>query len=84
LPVLGRPEPRRVRGEHLVRQYQRPVRAQPSYDKQFVRDWLTDASGWDRTGPPPLLPDAVIERTREKYVQAFERLTGRRFESEAR
>jgi phosphoribosylaminoimidazole-succinocarboxamide synthase len=61
-----------------------PGRAQPSYDKQFVRDWLTDASGWDRTGPPPLLPDAVVERTREKYVQAFERLTGRRFESEAR
>ena len=58
----------------------RPGRAQASYDKQFVRDWLTGASGWDRTGPPPLLPDAVVEQTRAKYVHAFERLTGRRYE----
>jgi len=60
-----------------------PGRAQPSYDKQFVRDWLTSpASGWDRHGdaPPPPLPDDVVARTREKYVEAFERLTGRRFE----
>jgi len=59
-----------------------PGRAQPSYDKQFVRDWLTSpASGWDRHGdaPPPPLPDDVVARTREKYVEAFERLTGRRF-----
>lgn len=60
----------------------RPGRAQPSYDKQFVRDWLTGASGWDRTGPPPPLPDAVVEQTREKYVDTFERLTGRRFEAD--
>ena len=59
-----------------------PGRSQPSYDKQFVRDWLTSpASGWDRTGtePPPPLPDDVVERTRAKYVEAYERLTGRRF-----
>jgi len=59
-----------------------PGRAQPSYDKQFVRDWLTsEASGWDRssdTAPPPL-PHEVVEQTRAKYVEAYERLTGRRF-----
>ena len=59
-----------------------PGRAQPSYDKQFVRDWLTsEASGWDRSSdtPPPALPDEVVEQTRAKYVEAYERLTGRRF-----
>jgi len=58
-----------------------PGRPQPSYDKQFVRDWLTSESGWDRTSgePPPPLPDEVVERTREKYVEAYERLTGERF-----
>jgi phosphoribosylaminoimidazole-succinocarboxamide synthase len=58
-----------------------PGRPQPSYDKQFVRDWLTSASGWDRTSgePPPPLPEGVVERTREKYVEAYERLTGERF-----
>lgn len=59
-----------------------PGRAQPSYDKQFVRDWLTGASGWDRAAPPPQLPDAVVRQTRTKYVEAFERLTGRRFEAD--
>ncbi len=56
-----------------------PGRAQPSYDKQFVRDWLTSpASGWDRHGtvPPPPLPAEVVQRTRAKYVEAYERLTG--------
>ncbi len=60
----------------------RPGGAQPSFDKQFVRDWLTSAaSGWDRTGdtPPPPLPDDVVERTRARYVEAYERLTGRTF-----
>ena len=57
-----------------------PGRAQPSYDKQYVRDWL-DASGWDRTAPGPELPDDVVERTREKYVEAYERLTGSAFDS---
>ncbi|MFI7388330.1 phosphoribosylaminoimidazolesuccinocarboxamide synthase [Streptomyces sp. NPDC049813] len=56
-----------------------PGRAQPSYDKQFVRDWLTsDASGWDRTSerPPPALPEEVVAATRAKYIEAFELLTG--------
>ncbi|GAA4723876.1 phosphoribosylaminoimidazolesuccinocarboxamide synthase [Isoptericola chiayiensis] len=56
-----------------------PGRAQPSFDKQFVRDWLTsDASGWDRAGdaPPPALPADVVQRTRERYLEAYERLTG--------
>lgn len=56
-----------------------PGRAQPSFDKQFVRDWLTSpASGWDRHGeqPPPPLPAEVVEQTRAKYVEAYERLTG--------
>ncbi|MFG2993682.1 phosphoribosylaminoimidazolesuccinocarboxamide synthase [Streptomyces sp. NPDC048257] len=56
-----------------------PGRSQPSFDKQYVRDWLSSpASGWDRTGelPPPALPAEVVARTRAKYVEAFERLTG--------
>jgi phosphoribosylaminoimidazole-succinocarboxamide synthase len=60
----------------------RPGRAQPSYDKQVVRDWLTSpASGWDRASgePPPPLPAEVVERTRARYVEAYERLTGLRF-----
>ena len=59
-----------------------PGRPQPSYDKQYVRDWLTSpASGWDRASgaPPPELPPEVVERTRAKYVEAYERLTGERF-----
>lgn len=61
-----------------------PGRAQPSFDKQYVRDWLTsDASGWDRTSgeAPPELPADVVAKTRERYVEAYERLTGRRFEA---
>ncbi len=50
-------------------------RAQPSFDKQFVRDWL-DASAWDRRPPAPELPPEIISRTRAKYIEAFERLTG--------
>ncbi|QLE72779.1 phosphoribosylaminoimidazolesuccinocarboxamide synthase [Streptomyces rectiverticillatus] len=56
-----------------------PGRPQPSFDKQYVRDWLTSpASGWDRNGelPPPELPQDAVERTRAKYVEAYERLTG--------
>jgi phosphoribosylaminoimidazole-succinocarboxamide synthase len=59
-----------------------PGRAQASYDKQFVRDWLTSsASGWDRSSgtTPPALPDDIVEATRSKYVEAFESLTGRTF-----
>jgi phosphoribosylaminoimidazole-succinocarboxamide synthase len=55
-----------------------PGRAQPSYDKQFVRDWL-DASGWDHEPPPPTLPDDVVGRTASLYVEAYERVTGRSF-----
>jgi phosphoribosylaminoimidazole-succinocarboxamide synthase len=56
-----------------------PGRAQPSFDKQYVRDWLS-SSGWDRTAPGPELPDDVVERTRAKYVEAYERLTGSSFD----
>ena len=59
-----------------------PGRAQPSFDKQFVRDWLTSpASGWDRAGdtPPPALPDDIVQKTRTRYVQAYELLTGESF-----
>jgi phosphoribosylaminoimidazole-succinocarboxamide synthase len=60
----------------------RPGRSQPSHDKQFVRDWLASpAAGWDRGsgGPPPPLPDEVVAATRSRYVEAYERLTGRSF-----
>jgi phosphoribosylaminoimidazole-succinocarboxamide synthase len=59
-----------------------PGRAQASYDKQFVRDWLTsNASGWDRSSgtTPPGLPDDIIDATRSKYIEAYESLTGRTF-----
>ncbi len=55
-----------------------PGHGQPSYDKQFVRDWL-EQSGWDKNSPPPSLPDDVVFKTRAKYVEAFERLTGQAF-----
>jgi phosphoribosylaminoimidazole-succinocarboxamide synthase len=59
-----------------------PGRAQPSYDKQYVRDWLiSPLSGWDRAADtsPPRLPDDVVAATRSRYVEAYERLTGLRF-----
>jgi len=59
-----------------------PGRAQDSYDKQFVRDWLTSpASGWERSSgeAPPALPGDIIEATRSKYIEAYESLTGRTF-----
>ena len=52
--------------------------AQPSFDKQYVRDWLS-ASGWDKNSPPPELPPDVVQRTRAKYVEAYERITGEKF-----
>jgi phosphoribosylaminoimidazole-succinocarboxamide synthase len=59
-----------------------PGRSQPSFDKQYVRNWLlSEASGWDRASdqPPPRLPDDVVAATRARYVEAYERLTGLRF-----
>jgi phosphoribosylaminoimidazole-succinocarboxamide synthase len=52
-----------------------PGRAQNSFDKQYVRDWL-DQSGWDHSPPPPELPSEVVENTRAKYIEAYERITG--------
>ncbi len=59
-----------------------PGHAQPSYDKQYVRDWLISPGlGWDRHGetPPPPLPDEVAAATRQRYLEAYERLTGLSF-----
>lgn len=59
-----------------------PGRAQDSYDKQFVRDWLTSpASGWDKSSgeQPPALPDDIVAATRAKYIEAYDALTGRTF-----
>jgi phosphoribosylaminoimidazole-succinocarboxamide synthase len=57
-----------------------PGRGQPSFDKQFVRDWAS-STGWDRTPPAPPIPDDVVSKTHEKYVEAYERITGEGFES---
>jgi phosphoribosylaminoimidazole-succinocarboxamide synthase len=56
-----------------------PGRPQPSFDKQFVRDWL-DASGWDHEPPPPELPDEVVSGTASRYREAYERITGEGFD----
>jgi phosphoribosylaminoimidazole-succinocarboxamide synthase len=58
----------------------RPGGPQPSFDKQFVRDFC-EQTGWDKTPPGPELPAAVVAGTRARYVEAFERLTGIRFEA---
>jgi phosphoribosylaminoimidazole-succinocarboxamide synthase len=55
-----------------------PGRGQPSFDKQFVRDWL-GSTDWDKNSPPPELPDDVVAKTRRKYIEAYERLTDREF-----
>jgi phosphoribosylaminoimidazole-succinocarboxamide synthase len=55
-----------------------PGRGQPSFDKQYVRDWAS-GTGWDRNPPAPPIPDDVVTRTREKYVEAYERITGEPF-----
>ncbi len=60
-----------------------PGGPQPSFDKQFVRDWLTSPeSGWNKNSgeAPPPLPDEIVEKTRAKYVEAYERITGEKFE----
>jgi phosphoribosylaminoimidazole-succinocarboxamide synthase len=56
----------------------RPGGPQPSFDKQFVRDWL-EKTGWDKASPPPALPENIVAKTREKYVEAYEILTGESF-----
>jgi phosphoribosylaminoimidazole-succinocarboxamide synthase len=56
----------------------KPGSTQLSYDKQFLRDWLT-ASGWDRSSPPPELPDEIVEKTRERYLEAYFTITGEKF-----
>ncbi|HEY2892601.1 MAG TPA: phosphoribosylaminoimidazolesuccinocarboxamide synthase [Pirellulales bacterium] len=56
-----------------------PGGSQPSFDKQFVRDWL-ETTGWDKNSPPPALPEDVVAKTRGKYVEAYERLTDQKLE----
>jgi phosphoribosylaminoimidazole-succinocarboxamide synthase len=51
----------------------------PSYDKQFVRDWL-ESTGWNKTPPAPALPAEVAQKTSDKYMEAFERLTGQQLD----
>ena len=53
-----------------------PGKSQPNYDKQFVRDWLLTQKDWDRTPPAPALPDDVVEKTTERYWEAYRKLTG--------
>ena len=55
-----------------------PGKSQPSFDKQFLRDWLTN-SGWDKKSPPPELPVEIVEKTAARYLEAFERITGTKF-----
>lgn len=55
-----------------------PGHPQPSFDKQFLREWL-ETTGWDKNSPPPTLPDEIVAKTREKYVEAYERLVGNKF-----
>ncbi len=57
-----------------------PGRGQPSFDKQFVRDWAS-STGWDKKPPAPAIPDDVVARTHEKYVEAYERITGEPFDA---
>jgi phosphoribosylaminoimidazole-succinocarboxamide synthase len=57
-----------------------PGRPQPSFDKQYVRDWAS-STGWDRTPPAPAIPDDVVAKTREKYIEAYERITGGKFDA---
>ena len=57
-----------------------PGKGQPSFDKQYVRDWL-DSTGWDHSPPPPDLPSDVVDASRSRYVEAYERVSGRPFDS---
>ena len=55
-----------------------PGKSQPSFDKQYLRDWLT-STGWDKKSPPPELPDEIIDKTAARYEEAFQRITGQKF-----
>jgi phosphoribosylaminoimidazole-succinocarboxamide synthase len=55
-------------------------RSQPSFDKQYVRDWAS-AGGWDKRPPAPAIPDDVVAGTRQRYIEAYERITGEPFEA---
>ena len=55
-------------------------RGQPSFDKQYVRDWAS-AQGWDKKPPAPAIPDDVVAGTRARYIEAYERITGEPFEA---
>jgi phosphoribosylaminoimidazole-succinocarboxamide synthase len=55
-----------------------PGKSQPSFDKQYLRDWLT-STGWDKKSPPPELPREIVEKTAARYEEAFERITGQKF-----
>lgn len=57
-----------------------PGKGQPSFDKQYVRDWAA-GSGWDKTPPAPAIPDDVVEGTRQRYIDAYERITGEPFDA---
>jgi len=55
-----------------------PGKSQPSFDKQYLRDWLT-STGWDKKSPPPELPREIVEKTAARYEEAFEKITGQKF-----
>lgn len=57
-----------------------PGSVMPSYDKQYLRDWL-DSTGWDHTPPPPPLPDEIVASVRSRYIEAYEIITGRPFDA---
>ena len=58
-----------------------PGRPQHAFDKQFVRDWSSTVTDWDRTPPGPEIPDEIVEATRDRYIEVYERITGKRWEA---
>jgi phosphoribosylaminoimidazole-succinocarboxamide synthase len=58
-----------------------PGRPQHAFDKQFVRDWSSTVTDWDRTPPGPEIPDEIVEATRTRYIEVYERITGKRWEA---
>ena len=79
-PTRCSPPTRRATG--LLEGYE-AGKVQPSFDKQFVRDWLTSPeSGWDRSSdtPPPPLPQEIVDATRARYIEAYERISGLSFD----